>query len=175
MPAQVRRVFRQNGEYVCGMCRRRSVEQPVIAACFEQCVQGLLAGPVVSDVDGDDAHHRCGICSRRYQASKEASECAKHCAADLRRYLRIVKSASPPRSARSRVIAFSAQQIRPIAPASKDHDPLPSHVAASSEASEQQVTTLQLGAPRQAEDDKKDQLDDFDDELQLGVAVNKAI
>lgn len=76
----VRKVFRQNGEFICGICRQHHDRRENAFKCLDQCWNEVLQStPVVGTFRGRNKAFKCRFCCRVYIEEKEAMACAMEC------------------------------------------------------------------------------------------------
>jgi hypothetical protein len=119
-----RRIFRQGGVYVCGLCRSEHRSYGEANSCMNQCwfdVHNFF--PVVRRrLSPHSWVHRCLFCCRDYTSEKDAFTCATQCASEknrdqLREQLLNDLPLPPPRRKTSRLLMLA--RVRPVAPPKK--------------------------------------------------------
>lgn len=77
----VKRVVRQDGYFICGICQETHDQWPQALACLWDCWKSFLAlPPVVMRKSGRIQSYRCRYCARDYHSQNEALTCGSTCA-----------------------------------------------------------------------------------------------
>lgn len=77
----IRKIFRNSGQFVCGLCRRNYDDYGEATECLKTCWdQVCISYPLVPRVSGlGRILFRCRFCSRDYKTEKSGMRCAELC------------------------------------------------------------------------------------------------
>ena len=117
-PTPILRIIRQDGRFICGVCRQSHLAEGAAAGCLDSCMRNFfLLDPVVAIDTFQYQQFRCRICCREYALYNEAYDCAAECKEDLIRKdekIKTFKVADP--AAKPRKLQFQPKLKAVFAP-----------------------------------------------------------
>ncbi len=75
----VTKVIRQDGKYICGICRQHHDTKEAGLNCLKRCHASYLASQGVTQDTGKSKKFRCAVCKRVYSERPEAVKCLNEC------------------------------------------------------------------------------------------------
>lgn len=115
----IKRVLRQGGRFICGICRKTHASEADAERCLSACLaKQLNQGPaVVADAQAKKKRYRCSICKRIYDDEQAAKSCMRECRvkaqATMAKETAVRKAAELPAKLLGGGSAPSAADVRP--------------------------------------------------------------